>query len=276
MVFRAVLLAAVLWVASPVAASAASDQDQHLLYAARFLGLPVGDVTVQLEDTEDRYGVTLNARATGLFWALRGIRARREAVGRITDDGTLEPTAYRRAYREWEKTGETRVAYDRPDGIPQGYKNGEPVDRMEPELRAGTLDPLSALMAARRRVAALAGAGESGPVDMVLPVYDGKLRYDARVHIGAPETVTAAGQPWRAREVTVRFDPLGGFSEKHAAEWREGGLRIAVTDHDLAIPLRIEVDQGWGLFDLVYVGRCGVVETPCPANEVDPLAYPKP
>ncbi|SDD71026.1 Protein of unknown function [Rhodospira trueperi] len=246
------------------------------MYAARFLGLPVGDVAVRLQETEGRYRVTVNGRATGLFWALRGIRAHREASGRIGDDGALEPTAYRRAYREWEKTGETRVAYDQPDGIPQGYKNGEPVDRMESELRAGTLDPLSALVTARRRVAALADLGDDNPAEMVVPVYDGKLRYDARVHIGAPETVTTAGQPWRAREVTVRFDPLGGFSDKHAAEWREGGLRIAVTDHGLAIPLRLDVDQGWGLFDLVYVGRCGAVETPCPGNEVDPLEDPKP
>ncbi|WP_299440593.1 DUF3108 domain-containing protein [uncultured Rhodospira sp.] len=272
----AALMAALVAVAPPAPASAAAPREQHLLYQARFLGLPVGDVAVRIVETADRYQVTLNARATGLFWAFRGIRAHRAANGRITEDGSLEPAAYRRAYREWDKQGEVRVAYDRPDGIPKGFKNGEPVDRMEPDLRAGTLDPLSALMSVRRRVATLSDQGSADPAEMVVPVFDGKLRYDAHIRVAPPETITAAGQPWRARVVTVRFEPLGGFSENHAAEWREGGLRIAVTDHDLAIPLRIEVDQGWGLFDLVYVGRCGVVETPCPDNEVDPLEHPKP
>jgi len=272
----AAVLAILVVVGAADTALGSPDQDQHLLYQARFLGLPVGDVAVRIVEAADQYHVTLNARATGLFWAFRGVRAHRAASGAIGDDGALEPAAYRRAYREWDKQGEVRVAYDRPDGIPKGFKNGEPVDRMEPDFRAGTLDPLSALMSVRRRVATLSDQGSAAPAEMVVPVFDGKLRYDAHVRIAPPKSVTAAGQPWRARVVTVTFEPLGGFSESHAAEWRGGGLHVSVSDHALAIPLRIDIDQGWGLFDLVYVGRCGVVDTPCPDNEVDPLEDPKP
>jgi len=246
-------------------------EDQRLLYQARFLGLPVGNVAIRVSQTETTYDVTVNGRATGLFWTLRGIRVHRAASGRIADDGTLEPTRYRRAHREWDKQAEYRIDYAQPDGIPRGFKNGQPVNRMEPALRADTVDPLSALFRLHQRVAALAVAGDGASVDLVQAVYDGKLRYDVHIRLAAPETVTAAGQSWRARAATVTFEPLGGFSEKHAAEYRAGGLHILFSDHALAIPLRLEADQGWGVFDLVFVGRCGAVETPCPDNEVDPL-----
>ncbi|MQX35162.1 DUF3108 domain-containing protein [Roseospira navarrensis] len=249
----------------------AAEESQHLLYEARFLGLPVGDVAVHMTRTDEAYAVTVNGRATGLYWLLKGIRVHREARGRITPDGALEPDSYREAYREWDRQGVRRVDFHGPDGLPQGFKNGRPVDRMEDELRMGALDPLSAILDLRTRVGDLAQAGQTAPETLTLPVYDATVRFDAMVRLGTPTQVTAAGQPWRARVATVTFDPLGGFSDKHAAEYRRGGSRLTLTDHTAAIPLRFELEQGWGAFDLVYVGRCGQVPTPCPDNEVDPL-----
>jgi len=269
---RAIIAAGVVLAMTMMSGGAAwAGEDQHLLYQARFLGLPVGDVAIRVRQTETTYDVIVNGRATGLFWTLRGIRVHRAASGQIADDGTLQPTGYRRAHREWNNQAEYRIDYAQPDGIPRGFKNGQPVNRMDPALRADTVDPLSALFRLHQQVAALAVVGDGTSGDLAQAVYDGKLRYDAHIRLAAPETVTAAGQSWRARTATVTFEPLGGFSEKHAAQYRAGGLRIIFSDHALAIPLRLEVDQGWGAFDLVFVGRCGAVETPCPDNEVDPL-----
>ena len=155
------------------------------------------------------------------------------------------------------------------DGVPQVMRNGKPEDRVPPDLRSGSLDPLSALLFVRQRVAQAARAGDTDVIDMVVPVLEDKIRYDAKVRLSAPQRIEAGGQPWRVRMAEVTFDPKAGFSEKHAAEYREGGVRVAFTDHENAIPVVFDLDQGWGSFQLVYVGRCDKKGHDCPRNEVD-------
>nr|WP_184434652.1 DUF3108 domain-containing protein [Roseospira goensis] len=252
-----------------VAAPALAAEDRHLLYEARFLGLPVGDVAVRLNATETHYRIAVNGRATGLLWTLRGLRVHRSAHGRRAADGRLRPDGYRDAWQGWDDGGETVVRYHPAAGlpapVPRAVKNGRPVRRMPDAARAGALDPLSALQTVRQRVAEAAAAGIPDPQQMVVPIYDGKLRYDARVELAPPQTVVVAGQPWRARVATVGLVPRAGFSDRHAAEWRGGGLRLTIMDHVKAIPLRLEVDQGWGAFALEYLGPCAAGAATCPA-----------
>jgi len=253
--------------AAPGPARAA--EDQYLAFSNTLLGLPVGLTAMRLTADDETYAVTVNARALGLYWVLRGIRAHRSTAGRIDPDGTLRPGVYREAYREWDKTGETIITYDRADGVAAAVRNGKPEDRVPEDLRQGVMDPFTALMEVRRRVAAAAATGNPAPMRLTVPLFMGKLRFDAMAEIGPPERIETAGQPWLARPVTVTFDPLAGFSEKHAGEYREGRLRLWISDHDKAIPLRIEVDLGWGTFRMAYDGRCGAASIDCPENEVD-------
>jgi hypothetical protein len=264
------MLALAAGVLAPTSAMASQGAGLSLMYEARFLGLPVGDVAIHLNHDQDRYAVTVNGRATGLFWTLKGIRVHRAASGLITSDGEApRPERYRRAYLEWEKQGETVIDFDTADGVPQVTRNGNPEDRVPAELRAGSLDPLSAMLGLRRQVIEAAASGSTDARDMVLPVLEGKLRYDVKAHLSSPTRMEAGGQPWRVRTATVTFDPKAGFSEKHAAEYREGGISVSFTDHENAIPVLFDLDQGWGSFQLVYVGRCGQQGRVCPTNEVD-------
>lgn len=251
-----------------------------LLYDARFLGLPVGTMAVHLTQADGRYAAEVNGRASGLYWALKGVRAHRSVRGRVAAPGhdadgqdedalPLRPTVYRDAFLEWDDAADTIVTFSTEDGIPSVTREGTISDRVPFEQRPGTIDPITAILIARQRVAESVRAERRDAMHMVFPVLEGKSRYDVTVRVEPPVRIHAAGQPWRARRAVVSFEPIAGFSEKHAAEFREGVVRIAFSDHVDAIPIRIDVDLGWGGFNLIYRGRCGRVDEPCPRNEVD-------
>jgi len=258
--------------AVPQEASARLD----LGYEARFLGLPVGSVAVHLTRTDGRYGVEVNGRAAGLYWLLKGVRVHRIARGQAVETPgkgaealPLQPEVYRDAFLEWDDAADTIVTFVTDDGIPTVMREGTVSDRVPFEQRPGTIDPITAILIARQRIAEAAVAERRDAMQMVFPVLEGKSRYDVTVEVAPPKRIETAGQSWNARIAEVTFEPIGGFSDKHAAEMRDGKVDIAFSDHVDAIPIRIDVDLGWGSFNLIYQGRCGSADVPCPKNEVD-------
>ena len=63
------MLALTAGILAPTLAGASDGTDLSLMYEARFLGLPVGNVAIHLnqDQDQDRYAITVNGRATRPF-----------------------------------------------------------------------------------------------------------------------------------------------------------------------------------------------------------------
>lgn len=118
-------------------------------------------------------------------------------------------------------------------------RHRDPDDQPEPRaavpeaMKIGTLDPLTAMVAASRHI--LAGhAGEH----FTVPVYDGRNRYDALVTIIGPGSTTIGEHRIAGTRATIQFKPLAGFREESHALW-DGARFNLLLDPATQLPARI-------------------------------------
>jgi hypothetical protein len=114
--------------------------------------------------------------------------------------------------------------------------------RVEPALRTGAVDPLTALLQAR---GAIRRSLDGGPATVILPIYDGSKRYDFELDI-LGRVALAAGQP--AIRATARVRPIAGFRERQL-EHVQDPAEIYLSDDVYLLPLRVRA--GWSSLALV-------------------------
>ncbi|MBC7953605.1 MAG: DUF3108 domain-containing protein [Rhodospirillaceae bacterium] len=115
--------------------------------------------------------------------------------------------------------------------------NKEPRPPVPEALKAGTMDPLTAMITASRRI--LSGhAGER----FTMPVYDGRNRYDAVVTVGGPGSTTLGNRRITGTRATIAFKPLAGFRKKSQELW-DGATFTLLLDPTTQLPARIVSDS---------------------------------
>lgn len=132
---------------------------------------------------------------------------------------------------EVDFTGPPRTIIDhirRTDG-----EESEPRPPVPEGLKAGTLDPLSALMQASERALA-AAPGEA----FAVPVFDGRNRYDVRIEVVGPKSATVTGRHIDGIGATLEFKPLAGFRPRSLEMW-DGAKFNVLLDPDTGLPARI-------------------------------------
>lgn len=172
----------------------------------------------------------LAVRATGLVDSLSAFALEAEA----------HPERFRTHSRS--KRMESLLAVDyhgTPRTVIDEIRRAEPEDEDEPrppvpeQLKAGTFDPLTALTTACRR-ALTARAGER----FVLPVYDGRNRYDVVVAVSGTGSADVAGRRVVGPRATVEFHPVAGFRKKSQEMWT-GATFTVLVDPATQLPARI-------------------------------------
>ncbi|MCF8481523.1 MAG: DUF3108 domain-containing protein [Rhodospirillum sp.] len=234
----------------------------HDLFTVHLGGLHVADFAVDFTDRGRSFDATLVLESRGLLESFRELRALAQGSGRFTDATaplkSLQPEGYLRVYRETDKAGvkEVRYTLGRP---PEGYNNGEEDPRVPPDLRWGALDPF-ATFALARRILRTAKPGDR----VVLPVFDGKLRYDFQADMGDTQTILVSDVPTRTVPVTLEPIPLSGFSEKHARSWQGKSMVLHFSADGTFTPLKFILNNALGGFVITRVGPCEGAEAPCP------------
>jgi hypothetical protein len=161
-------------------------------------------------------GLALWVRATGLV----------DSVSAFALEAEREQAQFRSHSqgRKWESllevdfTGTPRTVIDR---IHRSEPEREPRPPVPEEMKAGTMDPLSALQRGSNRVL------EGQPGDsFTLAIFDGRNRYDAKVMIEG-----------RAN-ARVQFIPLAGFTPKSREKW-DGAMFSVVIDPSTRLPIKI-------------------------------------
>jgi hypothetical protein len=113
----------------------------------------------------------------------------------------------------------------------------EPRPMVPEAMKAGTMDPLTALVTASRHI--LAGhAGER----FTVPVYDGRNRYDAQVTVTGPGSTTIGDRRITGTRATIAFKPLAGFRKKSQDLW-DGATFTLLLDPATQLPARIVSDS---------------------------------
>ncbi len=116
-------------------------------------------------------------------------------------------------------------------------KKQEPREPVPEAMKAGTMDPLTALTTASRR--ALAGKpGER----FTVPVFDGRNRYDAVVTVTGPGSAEVNGRRVSGIKATILFQPLAGFRKKSREMWDDASFTI-LLDPATQLPARIVSDN---------------------------------
>jgi hypothetical protein len=237
----------------------------HDLYEVHLGGLHVADFALDFTDRKRSFEARLVLESRGLFESLKELRALAQGGGTWSSAKAplkaARPEGYLRVYRQSDKSGTMEVRYTlgRP---PEGFHNGKEDPRVPPELRWGALDPLTTLAVGRRLLRA------AKPGDRVLlPVFDGKLRYDFQADVGDSETITVNDMRIRTIPVTLEPIPISGFSEKHARSWEGKTMTLHFTDNGAFRPVKFILNSALGGFVVTYLGTCGETETPCPAPQ---------
>lgn len=225
-----------------------ADRTLDLGYHVYAGGLQVFSVDARVGLRPESYAVALRLQTDGwLGWFLTFSLDSR-TTGRANPEG-LAPERFRTDSLWEDKERSVEVSY-RGEGLPHvvAVPPAEEDDReiVPDELRAGTVDPLSAALGL---VHELANGGRCGGE---ATIFDGRRRFDASTsHIGPaqlePSDIAPFGGPATACRLTVQ--PVVGF-------WKTQDYRIEpknvtvffrrLTEGGLPVPVRVEADSLFG------------------------------
>ena len=232
-----------------VAAAAPSSADRIALRIEVFgaLGLPVATSRMAVEDTAERYAIASDLRTLGVVGMLVDLASHAEVQGRIIAD-MPRPLAYRVDVRRDGIDRHNHVEY-RADGSVSGGSTPPPSERLTPvtpEHMQGTTDNLTAYFRVERQVA------KTGSCAAIMPVFDGRQRYDLHFSdIGAQTLAATAGHQFAGpvhacrmvrREIAgFPIDPRKSEGARRATLWYG---QLFADRRILAVRLELETEIG--------------------------------
>lgn len=253
-------------------ATSAQPGDLGLSYAIYVGGVHVIDASAHIGPLAEMYRVGLSLQTDGFLGRIASWKTDVRAHGRLDGMGMPQPVRFT-AHGAWRD--EPRLTtLDYPGtgapllslADPAPEKDREPVPD---ELRQGTLDPVSAIVAVLDRV------GRGGTCDLTVPVYDGRQRYDLAFSDRGQDQVPASDLSvfsGPARRCAVTYKPLAGKWKESRPDRRdrdgEGARRAGrevtlwvapATPGGPAVPVRLEMDSPLGpvMVHLAKLDRVG-------------------
>ncbi|BCX18555.1 MAG: hypothetical protein KatS3mg117_2237 [Geminicoccaceae bacterium] len=226
------------------AAAGAGELDAR--YRVSVAGIPIAELGFAFREAEGALESRLLVRAVGLAAAWNGARSELATVGRLDGAGRPLPARFTSRVEKRDRDRAVEIRYD-PAGAVAAVeitsRGRKKASEVPPELRVGTVDPLTAF--ARLRVwLEQAVAGRAGPA-VTVPVFDGRKRLDLEArYVGrapAPD-----GENGEVLELAVRLVGIFGFDEDdeliHLPDGDEPApLRVLVRADGSFLPLRLDV-----------------------------------
>jgi hypothetical protein len=181
-----------------------------LRYSMTYAGLRVADLALVVRPGAGRTRSELTVRGQGLVGLLSRSFTRMSAVS--TAGTPPRPRQLRASYHKRDRDREVTVRWDADGDVIEAVvvSNGRRRPSEVPEAdRAGTLDPLTAVLRLRDWLA----AGAPADAELRLPVTDGRKRVDMVV-LRNPDVTAGDGR--ELHSLTVRLLPVFGFDEDDA------------------------------------------------------------
>ncbi|MEL6316919.1 MAG: DUF3108 domain-containing protein [Pseudomonadota bacterium] len=231
----------------PSAAEARAPIDMALSYQLSVTGLVIGALDVTLKVDEANYEGALNAQTSGLAGWFAQAKAESNGAGAVDAAGKVTPATFNVRTDTGKKT--LNVTMDFEGDAPKTVTAEPPYQprhyEVDPTTQSGALDPIGAMVAAVTSVSA------DGGCNRVIPVFDGRRRFD--VVLGAPtETGELNGKPFVQCPAAVKR--VAGYKEKAMAKPDlTFQARFSTDDGEITLPLQAWADLPVGYVALTLV-----------------------
>ena len=226
------------------------------LYAS---GVTLGKVDLNASIRGDQYHVVSNLQTGGVvnaFW---------QSEIQATSTGTLAAKAFHPSLYDSFYTGRS----DKKQEVSLTYDNNGPLRlysdppysttgfEVTPEQQRATIDPLSAIALLVSGV----GAAPDNPCGVVLPVFDGRRRYNVEVTKIKDTTVSMDNGLYKGRALLcqIKYKQLAGYRPKVIKDGASfptmnawiATFPSALTGRNYVVPLRVWADTPYGVIAAV-------------------------
>ncbi len=217
-------------------------------YSASVLIFPVGRVALNAEIDETRYRADAHVEAAGLAALFTDFEIDSRVEGQRLPAGP-RPTSYAHIERTGDKRRDIDVRFDsniadataQPDFSSWGQPPASEQDR------TGVVDPMTAIL----QLSEIVLANNDTPCQGVIPVFDGKQRYDLRLSARGMERVRTRAWRGEALVCDAFYEPISGYDPE---DWPTPGetrhpltIWIApIADGTAFLPVRLHTRAGFG------------------------------
>lgn len=191
------------------ASAPAEEVATNLGYKVFVGGVKIGKANLVARISEDGYSLVGYAKSTGVVGWFYEVDAQVQVEGRRGADNAISPLEFSMSsVTDGSENFAMTIPYagDAPSGIEAQPPLRQVHYAIEPTEQVGTLDPLSALMAA------MLPSDVNQPCGRTLPIFDGRRRFDIIVDLARREYQRNG---YRHIVCEARYHRVGGFKEKH-------------------------------------------------------------
>ncbi len=226
-----------------VFAGAVHANQYDFSFVGYYSGLRIGEATGSLHWGDERYSMDIRAKSDGIVNLFTVITHTIQSEGTIAD----QPVAKTHYYlsRDGKKKTEIELAFT-PDDVEVVAASPDPLKEnrspVPAEIRRGSLDPLSAVLALGM------AANEQAGCDGTAPVFDGRRRYDVVLENGEKLQYSGPNGVREAFMCDFRFIKKAGYRQKDA-KWKglTGKVWIQQLGEDMPmLPVRLEIETSFG------------------------------
>ena len=255
---RGAALALLLTWLSPAAVRA--EAPLAVEYEAFVAGFPALTFDFQLELDKSSYRVTGGVRTNGLADVLMHYRMRTESDGRVLGLALLPSLHETRSDGHW-RLRTTHLVFA---GAEVQVEVTPPVEHpLAPEIVAGSLDPLTAVLSAAREI------GAQGRCDQRVKVFDGRRRFDLEFTDGGEQKIERGFGIFEgtARYCIVHLHKVNGFENENKKRGTPADAWFAAVAEAMPpIPVRVDFNSqfGWASIYLTKINPAAAAQPPAP------------
>lgn len=224
----------------------AADPTSLRIEVYGLMGLHVLTLHSVVEEQGDRYAITTDYATRGIAGLVADLSTRSSVQGRI-GNAAPHPVSFHRDTRRGSSNRRETVEY-RPDGSADGSSTPPPPQPVPASATRGTVDNLTAYFTLERQLA------RTGSCNLVVPVYDGRYRYDLNfTDAGKKKLSAVAGQQFSGEAIgchMYRRDVPGIAQPEKDEGARQGTIWYAkLLQSDHMVPVRMEMEAQIGVVD---------------------------
>jgi len=229
-------------------------------YDAFVAGFPALTFDFEVELERSSYRVTGGARTNGLADVLMHYRMRTESDGRVLGAALVPALHQTRSDGHW-RLRTTHLVFA---GAEVEAEVTPPVEHpLAPDIVAGALDPLTAILAAGREIAA------QGRCDQRVKVFDGRRRFDLEFADGGEQQL---GRGLGIFEGTARYcilhlHKVNGFENENKKPGTPADVWFAAIQEGMPpMPVRLDFNSqfGWASIYLTKIKPAAAAPPPAP------------
>ncbi|MCW9034768.1 MAG: DUF3108 domain-containing protein [Rhodospirillales bacterium] len=246
-------------------------ETRNLKFEAYWGGLHAVNFLLSYSTAPGEMKNVFHLETAGILKLLLKMRIKAEAKGSSSKNDLYIPQSYQVDYENRYRTRKVTISFDSKSGIviPKITTKGadEEKDRateakVPPEMRKGTIDPISAVVEAIRRTKNHIENGASK--NFTIPVYDGRRRFDVIGEVQETIQRTILFKPYKVIRLVLTPKTRAGFKKSHTELWSKYAFHIYLTTDGRYVPLQIDAVGPGPIINLVK--ECDTAEACLPSK----------